>query len=145
MRESVMGASTARVLVVDDDVDICRLIECTLGDAGFAVESVPDGTAALQTVQRARPNLILLDVHMPGLDGWQVLAELRAATGRQTPVVVMTAGFAAQEQALATGAQGFLGKPFDLDDLLAAVEAHAGLLVENGSEMAVPHRTALSG
>ncbi len=80
---------------------------------------------------------ILLDVNMPVVDGWQVLEELRSAAGPQTPVVVMTAGYDAQDRALATGAQGYLGKPFELDDLIEAVDAHAGLTLRGSVEAMV--------
>jgi two-component system OmpR family response regulator len=89
-------------------------------------------------VRARRPDLIMLDVNLPGVDGWGVLNELRAAAGEQTPVVVMTGGFLAQEQALASGAQGYLGKPFELDELINAVGAHVGLPMDGAHEMLRP-------
>jgi CheY-like chemotaxis protein len=71
---------------------------------------------------------------MPRVGGWDVLGRLRAA-GPQIPVVVMTGGFDAQDQALGAGAQGYLGKPFGLDDLLDAVEAHIGLRLVGSAEL----------
>lgn len=130
--------ASARILVVDDERDIQRFVSETLAGEGYKVTTADSGEAALRSVVQARPDLILLDVNLPGVDGWEVLSNLRAAAGEQTPVVVMTAGYHAQEQALASGAQGYLGKPFELDDLLSTVEAHAGLPMQGAHEMARP-------
>ena len=127
-------ARALRVLVVDDDAGVRGMIVEVLEGEGFTVEPASSGEEALQSVRRKAPDLMLLDVNMPGVDGWQVLDDLRAAAGPQTPVVVMTAGFVAQDRALASGAQGFLGKPFELDELIGTVEAHAGLHMRGGSE-----------
>ena len=131
------GRGAIRVLVVDDDEAIRRMVAEALTVEGYKVHPAGGGREAIQLAKRERPHLILLDVRMPQVDGWQVLEELRATAGRQTPVVVMTAGFDAQDQALAGGAQGYLAKPFDLDDLISAVEAHAGLSLRGGAEEAV--------
>lgn len=123
------------VLVVDDEQDIVNVIRLALEGEGYQVEVARNGSQALQTVERRRPDLILLDVNMPGVDGWEVLNQLRAAAGTQTPVVVMTAGYDAQAQALDSGAQGYLGKPFELDDLFGAVQAHIGLPLRGSTEI----------
>ncbi len=134
MNGSGTDRARLRVLVVDDDEEIRRLIATALTDATYDVRSASGGAEALAQVRRERPHLVLLDVNMPNVNGWDVLAELRAAVGPETPVVVMTAGFMAQDRALASGAQGYMAKPFDLDDLLSIVEAHAGLPLEGGIE-----------
>src|SRR5436190_20127077 len=109
------GDSTAdahkHVLVVDDEAGICELIASALRDHGYQVEQASSGEEALRAVTELHPDLIMLDVNLPGVDGWEVLSQLRAAAGRQTPVGVMTGGFMAQDQALASGSQGYLGKP----------------------------------
>jgi DNA-binding response OmpR family regulator len=128
--------SRKRVLVVDDDQTILATVQDALVPEGYDVDTAASGEEALRLVRGTPPDLIMLDANMPGVDGWEVLSRLRAAAGRQTPVVVMTAGFNAQDQALASGAQGYLGKPFDVDDLLAAVGAHAGLPMEGSHEVA---------
>ena len=125
------------VLVVDDDAGIRQVITEALTGEGYMVHAVGGGREAISAAEQERPDLILLDVRMPHVDGWEVLEELRATAGEQTPVVVMTAGYDEQNRALAAGAQGYLGKPFDLDDLLSAVEAHAGLPVQSGAEEAL--------
>jgi two-component system, chemotaxis family, chemotaxis protein CheY len=133
---AVADGRTGRILVVDDEADIRTFIRETLVDEGYEVDLAGGGAEALRAVEANRPDLIMLDVNMPDVDGWDVLAQLRAAAGPQTPVVVMTAGYNAQDQALASGAQGYLGKPFDLDDLLSTVAAHASLPMVGAQEAA---------
>jgi len=120
------------VLVVDDDLEIRRFIQAALADAGYVVQLAASGTEALAAVERSRTDLILLDVRMPGVDGWQVLDELRSAAGEHTPVVVMTASFTGQDKALRSGAQGYLAKPFELTDLLECVDLHSRLALDAG-------------
>lgn len=137
MAEAEAERRALRVLVVDDDAGVRQMIADALAAEHYQVQAAQDGREAIAQAKRQRPDLILLDVNMPQVDGWEVLESLRATAGRQTPVVVMTAGFEAQDRALATGAQGYLGKPFELDDLLSIVEAHAGLRLRGGMEEAV--------
>lgn len=137
MCEAGIDKRAVRVLVVDDDEAIRHAITEALTAEGYTVHSVAGGAEAIAIAQREQPGLILLDVNMPRVDGWEVLDELRATAGPQTPVVVMTAGYEAQDRALASGAQGYLAKPFELDDLFSAVDAHAGLRVQSGREEAV--------
>jgi two-component system OmpR family response regulator len=131
---STMHSTSLCVLVVDDDEVTRRMIADALVAEGYTVRAAASGAEAIRSVRRRRPDLILLDVHMPGVDGWQVLEELRSAAGPQTPVVVMTAGYLAQDRALSSGAQGYLGKPFEVQDLVEAVQAHAGLPLQGGTE-----------
>lgn len=119
-----------RILVVDDDASIRTFVQQALGDAGYELTLAANGEEALHRVAAALPHLILLDVRMPGVDGWQVLDALRSAAGDQTPVVVMTAEYSGQERALASGAQGYLAKPFELDDLLDCVDLHSNLRLD---------------
>jgi len=128
MSSAERGAQRRRtILVVDDDAAIRSFVVQALSEEGYAVRQAADGGEALAAVRSARPDLILLDVRMPGVDGWQVLDELRSAAGPQTPVVVMTAQFSGQDRALQSGAQGYLAKPFELTELLACVDLHSGI------------------
>jgi DNA-binding response OmpR family regulator len=120
-----------QILVVDDDGAIRSFVSQALADDGYAVQQAANGDEALAATRRQRPDLILLDVRMPGVNGWQVLDELRSAAGAQTPVVVMTAQFTGQDRALQSGAQGYLAKPFELGDLLACVDLHSGIQLES--------------
>jgi CheY-like chemotaxis protein len=123
--------SSPLVLVVDDDADICQFISEALTAEGYRTAVAPDGQSALESVADVQPDLILLDVQMPKLDGWHVLQQLRAQAGPHQPIVVMTGRYEGQERALGSGAQGYLAKPFDLDDLLECVDLHSKITMEN--------------
>ena len=120
------------VLVVDDDAALCQFIADALEPEGYKTVRAADGHAALAAVEVSMPDLILLDVQMPGIDGWDVLGQLRAKAGPQRSIVVMTGQYEGQERALESGAQGYLAKPFDLDDLLECVDLHSSIKMENG-------------
>ncbi len=109
------------ILVVDDDPDIRALVHMILEEEGYAVVAAGDGREALLQVQHQQPALILLDLNMPVMSGWELHAELRS---RQigVPVVYMTAAQRARTEAEQHGAQGFLAKPFGLNELLSTVE-----------------------
>lgn len=119
------------VLVVDDDASLCRFIADALEPEGYKTVRAADGRTALTAVDVANPDLILLDVNMPGIDGWDVLSQLRAKAGPHRAIVVMTGQYEGQERALESGAQGYLAKPFDLDDLLESVDLHSRIKMEN--------------
>jgi CheY-like chemotaxis protein len=118
------------VLVVDDDPALRQFVADALDSEGFRTVRASNGEAALAAVEVSRPDLILLDVNMPGIDGWDVLRRLRAKAGPHQPIVVMTGQYAGQEQALSSGAQGYLAKPFDLDDLIECVDLHSSIKIE---------------
>ena len=110
------------VLVVEDDQDLSALLELVLADAGYAVRVAGDGLAALRRVEEAMPGVILLDMRMPVMNGWEFAREFRARYGRACPVVVVTAAENARLRAEEIGADGWLAKPFDLDAVLDMVE-----------------------
>ncbi len=110
------------VLVVEDDQDLSALLELVLADAGYAVRVAGDGRAALRCVEEAMPGVILLDMRMPVMNGWEFAREFRARYGRACPVVVVTAAENARLRAEEIGADGWLAKPFDLDAVLDMVE-----------------------
>lgn len=109
------------ILVVDDDVAIRSMIQTVLADEGFATAAAGNGVEALARINEERPKLILLDLQMPGMTGWEVLNHLREAQVT-VPVVFMTAGYRARVEAERHGADGYVAKPFALDDLLSAVD-----------------------
>jgi DNA-binding response OmpR family regulator len=105
----------ATVLVADDDADILRFMEINLRLEGFQVITARDGPDALAKAVAVRPDLVLLDVRMPGIDGYTLCARLRAdASLAAVPVVIVTAnyGAAAIEAARRAGADDYLVKPF---------------------------------
>jgi|RhiMetdeSRZDD1v2_1073273.scaffolds.fasta_scaffold174818_3 two-component system, OmpR family, response regulator MprA len=119
----------ARILVVDDEADLAAILANRLRHAGYEVTIASDGLAALEAIGRERPDLAVLDVQMPRLDGLETLRRLRAseAAGRM-PVIVMTANAepADRARALASGADECLAKPFETAELLARVRGLLG-------------------
>lgn len=109
------------VLVVDDDTSILDTVSSILSGEGYLVVSAATGEEALAAVARKQPALILLDMRMPVMDGWAVARALREQ-GNKVPIVVMTAAESAKRWADEVGAEGYLAKPFGLDDLLATVD-----------------------
>jgi two-component system response regulator MprA len=112
-----------RVLVVDDDAAIRQVIVFALSDEGFEVDQARDGLAALQAVDRQHPDLILLDMRMPGMDGWEFVKRYRELPHPQAPIIVLTAAQDVAQRGADVNAAGYLSKPFDLDTLLERVSA----------------------
>ncbi len=114
------------VLIADDDADIRELVAFKLGQAGYTVLAVGDGVAALEAARTASPDLVILDLMMPGLSGLDVCAELRRSPATASlPVIMLTAK--AQEQdvttGFATGADDYVVKPFSPRELVSRVQA----------------------
>lgn len=110
-----------RVLVVDDEPAIRETVSAMLEIEGYQVAEAANGADALHAMETARPDVILLDMRMPVLDGWGFAAELRRR-GHGTPIVVMTAARDAARWARDIAAAAFVAKPFGFDDLISAVE-----------------------
>jgi two-component system chemotaxis response regulator CheY len=115
-----------RVLVVEDEPAIRDFVSMVLDSQGYNVSTAANGAVALEQVHREPVNLILLDMRMPVMDGWTFARAYRAASGPHAPIVVLTAAQDAADRAAQIEAEGFLGKPFDLDDLLRVVAEHTG-------------------
>jgi DNA-binding response OmpR family regulator len=109
-----------RILVVDDDPDIRSVVRLTLEAEGYVVDVAEDGFAALRAVESSRPDCVVLDVMMPGIDGHAVLNRIRAGDRAALPVVMLTAAAddAQAWQAWTEGVDYFLAKPFDADELI---------------------------
>jgi two-component system, OmpR family, response regulator MprA len=120
------------ILIVDDDFAIRQAITMILESENYTVTSAADGVEALDRIAESKPAVVLLDLQMPVLTGWDVMARLRDA-GSTVPVVVMTAGYRAQAEAAAHQAAGFLAKPFELDDVLSVVGRLTGRMSGNGA------------
>ena len=114
----------ARILVVEDDESIRELVDVILSGAGYEGVTATDGAAALQVVGTTRPDLVLLDMRMPIMDGWEFARQYRARLEPHAPIVVLTAARDAAERAAEIHANGYLGKPFEVDDLLTLVGQH---------------------
>ncbi len=115
------------VLVVDDDQVLLDLLACVLEDKGYRVERATDGRQGLEAVGRSMPHLILLDMNMPVMTGWEFARELHARYDRSAPIVVVSASDDARRWAEEIGACQWIRKPFDLDSLLSVVRQHAGI------------------
>jgi two-component system response regulator MprA len=114
----------AAILVVDDDAPIRRMLDRTLSAEGYAVETATDGGEALAAVERSTPDLVVLDVGLPGVDGLSVSRRLRAK-GLAVPVLLLTARDSVPDRVagLDAGADDYLVKPFATEELLARVRA----------------------
>jgi two-component system OmpR family response regulator len=115
---------SAHLLVVDDEPNIVELLSASLRFAGYDVSTASNGTEALRKAKEVDPDLVVLDVMMPGLDGFDVVRRLRAED-RHVPVLFLTARDAVEDKVkgLQTGGDDYVTKPFSLDELVARVRA----------------------
>jgi two-component system response regulator MprA len=120
----VSATAGESILVVDDDPPLQRMLARTLGAEGFSVAVAADGGAALAEAERSVPDVIVLDVAMPGMDGLSVTRRLRAK-GLPVPILLLTARDALHERVagLDAGADDYLVKPFEVEELTARVRA----------------------
>jgi DNA-binding response OmpR family regulator len=111
------------VLVVDDDADVRGLVRELLARAGYHVTEAPDGRTALRALFVQRPDIVVLDVSMPDLNGWETLERIRELS--DVPVVMLSAHGAELEKvrALRSGADDYVTKPFGKQELLARIES----------------------
>jgi len=123
----------ARILYVEDDPSSARLVQRVLEAEGFDVRIVTDGIAALEAARQMRPDLILMDINISGLDGYEVTTRLRALEEmKDVPIVAVTAATLKgdRERALIAGCDGYIPKPIDVDRFPQQVEAFLGGLRE---------------
>ncbi len=118
------SGSEARLLVVDDDADIVELLAASLRFSGFEVATARNGHDALAKASSSRPDLIVLDVMMPGIDGLAVVRRLRES-GNRVPVVLLTAKDATEDRVagLTIGGDDYITKPFSLEEVVARIRA----------------------
>jgi DNA-binding response OmpR family regulator len=116
-------ATMTRVLVVEDELKIARLVEDYLVEAGFDVVTAPDGKSALAAARTERPDLVILDIGLPGMDGYDVTRSIRASA--TTPIIMLTARGDETDRVigLELGADDYLAKPFSPRELVARVKA----------------------
>ena len=117
------GMTNARVAVIDDDRMVREMLELGLSREGFDVETASDGLAALDLVRRFDPEVIVLDIMMPKIDGITLLPRLREIT--QAPIVMLTAKVDTEDKvlSLSAGADDYLVKPFIFEELIARLQA----------------------
>jgi DNA-binding response OmpR family regulator len=112
------------ILVIDDDRDLLTLVAFILESEHYHVMMASDGREGLARVAEQMPDLILLDMKMPVMNGWEFARELQATYEICPPIVVLTAAEDARKRAMEVGAAAWIGKPFDLDALVAVVAKH---------------------
>ncbi len=118
------GTPPRRILVVDDTDEIADLTHLVLESAGYRVRTARNGGEALRRVAEERPDLILMDINMPDMDGWETLRLLQVQEGGPPPVVMFSVKLQVHDkvQALQEGAMDYIVKPFSPEELLARVE-----------------------
>ena len=125
-----------KILIVDDEEDILNFLELVLREKGYEVVTAGSGHDALTRAQLERPDLVLLDIMMPEMDGWEVLKLLRIDEETASiPVAMLSARTEARDrvQGLQEGAIDYICKPFSLQELLAKIEAIFAQLEERGA------------
>ena len=113
-----------RLLVIDDDASIREMLEMVLDSEGYEVLTAPHGAAAVKLLGQTRPDVILLDMKMPVMDGWEFMAWYRRLPDPKVPVVVLTAAQDDARRADEVGADAYVAKPFAIDELLRVLEQH---------------------
>lgn len=117
-----------KILVVDDDPFIRALLVAWLQEAGYTVATASDGQQALEQISRERPDVLLLDLMMPKLDGYSVARLVRYQEDtRHLPIIVLSADVRAPQKLNGVRVDGVLSKPFDLDEVLARISQLAPL------------------
>jgi two-component system chemotaxis response regulator CheY len=110
-----------RILIVDDDESIRQIVRLCLTDEGFEVREASNGQTALDALGEFQPDLILLDLRMPVMDGWEFSRRYASLPGHHVPIVAFVAGLNTEQDCAGLAPATILTKPFDLDDLLNAV------------------------
>jgi DNA-binding response OmpR family regulator len=134
------------ILVVDDNPDNAHIIRDYLGARGYPITVAYNGDDALKAFEEVKPALVLLDVMMPGRDGWQVCREMKQhpTLGRSVRIVMVTAldDWVNKRQALQTGADDFVEKPFELSKLVATVERNMKLFAPAAATGTTPAKSS---
>ncbi|MBR5441517.1 MAG: response regulator transcription factor [Clostridia bacterium] len=127
--------ANTKILIVDDDVNICELLRLYLVKDGFDAEVITDGITALNTFDKVQPDLILLDIMLPGVDGWQICREIRKTS--QVPIIMLTAKGETFDKVLGLelGADDYITKPFETKEVVARIKA---VLRRSGAQTAAP-------
>jgi two-component system, OmpR family, response regulator len=121
---AITETAAKTVLICEDDANLRTLVRLALGEEGYCFYEAPDGPSGIELARRTQPDLIVLDLMLPGRSGLDVLHELRSAQDfAETPVIVISAWSHSDEAAVEAGADRFVAKPFDPDELRDAAIA----------------------
>ncbi|MFJ9377249.1 response regulator transcription factor [Streptomyces sp. NPDC101455] len=139
MNEQPQGRPRYRLLVVEDEPSIRTLLESTLRLTGYEVSGAENGQSALVEIERRKPHLVLLDVMLPDLDGFEVTRRLRAA-GNVVPVLFLTARIDVDDRikGLSSGGDDYVTKPFHIEEVLLRIEAILRRTAEQGAGPLLP-------
>ena len=115
--------TNGKILIVDDDINICELLRLYLEKEGFETDVVTNGLHAVEKFRTTSPDLVLLDIMLPGLDGWQICREIRKSS--QTPIIMLTAKGETFDKVLGLelGADDYITKPFETKEVMARIKA----------------------
>ncbi len=115
--------TNGKILIVDDDINICELLRLYLEKEGFEADVVTNGLHAVEKFRTSAPDLVLLDIMLPGLDGWQICREIRKSS--QTPIIMLTAKGETFDKVLGLelGADDYITKPFETKEVMARIKA----------------------
>lgn len=116
-----------RILVVDDDESIRQIVRLCLSEEGYEVREAANGQVALELLEAAQADLILLDLRMPVMDGWEFARQYTSMPEPRAPIVAFVAALNAEEECADLPAAAIINKPFDLDDLVRAVRSQLPL------------------
>ena len=129
------GANPLCVLIADDDPDIRQMVRTVLQLDGHSVLEAPDGQTAWNLIVANRPALVLTDVQMPGIDGLELTALIKANGHKETKVIVFTGGMATEKQAQRAGADVYVTKSAPLSEVRAAVSRLCQQPIPRGAEL----------
>jgi CheY-like chemotaxis protein len=121
MKQQGSNGHLGKVLVVDDDDQLADVVREVLRDAGYSVATVRHGAAALELIEHVAPDLILLDLSMPIMDGWSFVSQYRRSARAGARIVLLTANPHASEIAGTLRADGYIQKPFDIAQLVDVI------------------------
>ena len=115
--------ASEKILIIDDDIHICELLQLYLEKEGYLTEVVTDGLRAVEVFNNVLPDMVLLDIMLPGLDGWQICREIRKSS--QTPIIMLTAKGETFDKVLGLelGADDYITKPFETKEVVARIKA----------------------
>jgi DNA-binding response OmpR family regulator len=117
----------AKVMLVEDDPTMLSLLQTLLEIEGFAVEKIEQFGNVPENVRTSRPDVVLMDVHLKGADGLEILKALRAAPGINQPKVIISSGMDFRHAAMSAGANEFVLKPYMPDELIAKIKSQLGM------------------